>query len=126
MVIDYAKNMKILSVLYEDRMTIERLEKSTKESGAIDTSYVVIKEDVKCRISKSSLSKTYNTGTVSRTDDEMQLFTFPNVDIKEGDKVTITERLGDHANLTFSVGQIINYKQHLIAKLLIYDNKVEK
>ncbi len=126
MVIDYKRNSKILSMLYEDEMTIERIQKVTKSNGANDTKYSVIIEGVKCRISKTNLTKDIDTSTVSRNDNEIQLFTFSDADIIKGDRVTVTKRLGESERLIFLVGQVIKYRQHLIAILSIYDDKVRK
>ena len=78
--------------LYDGRATVEeaRKEKNAKNITALVWSAVA--RNVPCRVSYKTLAPAGRSDTVDSIAQAITLFTAPNVDIKPGSRVTVTQR----------------------------------
>lgn len=78
--------------LYDGRMTVEeaRKEKNAKNITTLVWSAVI--EDVSCRVSYKTVAPAGRSDTVDSIAQAITLFTVPNIDIKPGSRVTVTQR----------------------------------
>ena len=78
--------------LYDGRMTVEeaRKEKNAKNITTLVWSAVI--EDVPCRVSYKTVTPAGRSDTVDSIAQAITLFTVPNIDIKPGSRVTVTQR----------------------------------
>ncbi|NFF59844.1 hypothetical protein FDB08_04030 [Clostridium botulinum] len=67
-------------------------------------------KDIKCKISKQSLSKNTQTDTVNQIVYELKLFICPELDIKQGDVVEVTNKFGEKE--TYKAGEGFKYNTH--------------
>ncbi|HBL05687.1 MAG TPA: hypothetical protein DDZ33_01850, partial [Clostridium sp.] len=85
-------NSSILGKLHKDKMTILRHEE-VKVNGITKYKEVEKYVDVPCRLSKEKLSGIGNENAPILTIAH-KVFTGPNVDVLEGDKLVITQKSG--------------------------------
>lgn len=78
--------------LYDGRATVEeaRKEKNAKNITALVWSAVA--QDVPCRVSYKTLAPAGRSDTVDSIAQAITLFTAPDIDIKPGSRVTVTQR----------------------------------
>ena len=78
--------------LYDGRMTVEeaRKEKNAKNITTLVWSAVI--EDVPCRVSYKTVTPAGRSDTVDSIAQAITLFTAPDIDIKPGSRVTVTQR----------------------------------
>lgn len=93
---------EILAQTYEDVCIIERLtDYENPITGVSEQNYFPINEgEVICALSQSGLGSAgnlavvENTSAINVTYEEQRLFLMPGVDIKKGDRVTVTQKTG--------------------------------
>ncbi|MEW8955603.1 hypothetical protein [Clostridium sp.] len=68
-------------------------------------------EDVSCRVSKQSLSKNNQSDTINQVSYELKLFIAPEVEIKQGDEIEVTNNA---LNITtkYKAGEGFPYSTH--------------
>src|SRR3712207_9260243 len=93
--------------LYDCKCNISGGKKKVKDPITKETKLVVIPKykDIPCRISKQSLSKNTQTDTVNQVVYELKLFICPELTIKQGDVIGITNRVGDKRSEERRVGK---------------------
>lgn len=99
--------MNPLEILWKDKMNIYRYT-SKVVNGITKKSEELIQEDVKCKYSKSSLSEA-ETGA-PKISNNYKLICGADIDIKEGDKVELTQANGRVIKL--AVGEGFPYTRH--------------
>lgn len=92
-----------LERLWKDKMDIYRFVE-TVVNGITKSSEQLIKTDVKCKYSKSSLTDTGTENGIPRLVNSHTLFCGLDTDIKEGDKVIVTQKNGRKVTLTIGEG----------------------
>ncbi len=100
--------MSALQRLWKDKMDIYRWEE-TEVDGATTNAEALKYSDVKCHYSKSSLTD-IGTDGVPTLVNSYSLFCALETDLKEGDKVIVTQRNG--RKVTLSVGEGFPYTHH--------------
>jgi len=101
--------MSPLERLWKDRMDIYRWE-DTIVNGVTKSTEQSIDTNIKCQYSKGSLTDT-GTGGVPTLINSYILFCSVETNIKEGDKVIVTQRNGKQ--VTLSVGEVFSYSGHM-------------
>ncbi|MNI47652.1 hypothetical protein D3C73_1021830 [compost metagenome] len=93
---------------YTDRMTVQRVEK-VKVNGETKQQLVTVFEQQPCRISQKTLSANGQTESVNKIAYETKLFTSPELEIKQGDTLTVTR-----GNITrkYTAGEPFPYESH--------------
>lgn len=99
---------KALQRLWNDTMDIYRYEE-TEIDGVTKSGEVLKYSGVKCHYSKGSLSNTGEEGVPTLVN-SYSLFCALETDLKEGDKVIVTQRNG--RQVTLSVGEGFPYPNH--------------
>ncbi|HAY3897744.1 TPA: hypothetical protein JRS25_003687 [Escherichia coli] len=102
-------NSSILGKLHKDKMTILRYEE-VKVNGITKYQEVEKYIDAPCRLSKEKLSGIGNENAPVLTIAH-KVFTGPNVDVLEGDKLIITQKCG--RTYTFKAGETFPYSSHI-------------
>lgn len=95
------KTEDIFATTYEDLCTIYRRQNDVKDPITKQMTQVeeIIAENVKCALSQSSgggINFSDQHGSFTR---QHKLFTYPNTDIKAGDKIVITNSSGETRTL---------------------------
>lgn len=67
-------------------------------------------ENKPCRVSKQSLSKNNQTDTVNQVAYELKLFIAPEVEIKQGDEIEVTNKFGNKE--IYKAGEGFPYNTH--------------
>lgn len=103
---------KAIESLYDCKCNISGGKKKVKDPITKETKLVVIPKykDIPCRISKQSLSKNTQTDTVNQVVYELKLFICPELTIKQGDVIGITNRVGDKEK--YIAGEGFKYNTH--------------
>jgi len=102
-------NGSILAKLHKDRMTISRYEE-VEVNGITRMQDVEKYIDVPCRLSKEKLSGIGNENAPVLSIAH-KVFTGPNVDVLEGDKLILTQKCG--RTYTFKAGETFPYSSHI-------------
>lgn len=100
--------MSVLQRLWNDRMDIYRW-KEVIEGGFTKQKKEKIHENIKCHYSKGSLVDVGEEGAPMLVTSHT-LFCGPDVDLREGDEVVVTQRNGKQVTLT--VGEGFPYSTH--------------
>jgi hypothetical protein len=100
--------MSVLQRLWKDRMDIYRWV-DVVEGGFTKQKKELLYEGVKCHYSKGRLVDT-GEGSVPTLVTSHTLFCGPDVDLREGDEVVVTQRNGKQVTLT--VGEGFPYSTH--------------
>lgn len=100
--------MSVLYRLWKDRMDIYRHEEY-EENGVTKHKNMLKYPDVKCHYSQNNLAETGTDG-VPTIISSHTLFCSLETDLKEGDKVIVTQRNGKKVSL--SVGEGFSYSNH--------------
>lgn len=97
---------------YFDKLTIYRMDSSYKDPKTKQTKQVesIIAEDVSCALSQSKGRETKFTSTHGEVYGSYTLFCAPEVDIIAGDKIVVTNQLGQVFNLW--AGKPFKYISH--------------
>lgn len=101
--------MNPLERLWKDRMDIYRFIE-TVVNGFTKNKEQLLYTDVKCQYSKGSLNDTGTDEGIPSLVNSYTLFCGLDTDIKEGDKVIVTQRNG--RKVTLSVGEGFPYTRH--------------
>lgn len=97
-----------LQRLWKDKMDIYRYKNVTVD-GFTENIEVMVSEQKKCHYSKSSLTETGDNGVPTITNSYL-LFCALEIDIREGDKVIVTQRNGKKT--TLAIGEGFPYSNH--------------
>ena len=100
--------MNPLERLWKDKMNIYRYEKYD-DDGATKSGEVLKYSNVKCHYSKGSLTDTGTDGVPTLVN-SYSLFCGIETDLKEGDKIIVTQRNG--RQVTLSVGEGFPYSNY--------------
>ena len=100
--------MSVLQRLWKDRMDIYRWVEETV-GGFTKQKKELLYEGVKCHYSKGQLVDTGESGVPTLVTSHT-LFCGPDVDLREGDEVVVTQRNGKQVTLT--VGEGFPYSTH--------------
>lgn len=101
--------MNHLQRLWKDRMDIYRFVK-TVVNGVTKSKEELLYTDVKCQYSKGSLNDAGTEEGIPSLANSYKLFCGLDTDIKEGDRVIVTQRNGRKINL--SIGEGFPYTRH--------------
>ena len=85
------KTRKVIESLYEGRCTITKYQKIKKENKSTGFQEVVVHEDIACRLSFKAINSTNPSDTASAVAQTIKLFLAPEIDVKPGSKMTITQ-----------------------------------
>ena len=87
-----AQGKKAIESLYEHNCTISRNEKH-KDPITKQTKYVLVEKhtNIPCKVSKKGLSSNNQTDTVNSISHEIKLFISPDVEILQGDEITVNQ-----------------------------------
>lgn len=97
-----------LERMYTDRVTVQRVEK-VKVSGETKQQLVTVYTDQPCRISQKSLGTNDQTESVNNIAYETKLFAAPELEIKQGDTLTVTR---GQITRTYTAGEPFPYPSH--------------
>ena len=100
--------MNPLARLWKDKMTVYRFQEITK-GDITHEGEVVACEDVPCKYSKNSLTEA--SQGAPQVVNQHTLFCATDVDIKEGDKVVVTQCNGNTIEL--AIGEGFPYTNHI-------------
>ncbi|QHI72896.1 hypothetical protein [Aminipila terrae] len=100
--------MSVLERLWKDKMAVYRWEEQTI-NNITSSDEILVATDVKCQYSKGSLNDVGEDGAPNLVN-SYTLFCGINTDIKEGDKVIVTQRNGK--KITLIVGEGFPYTNH--------------
>lgn len=81
----------IIEKLYDGRCTISEYRKYTKPNGATAFSEVTVLSNQPCRLSHNSEPTVMQTSGGAAVAEEIKLFIAPEIEIKPGSKITITQ-----------------------------------
>ncbi|MBU3193470.1 hypothetical protein [Clostridium algidicarnis] len=103
---------KAIESLYDCTCNISGGKEKIKDSITKETKLVTkIKyKDIPCRVSKQSLSKNNQTDTVNQVAYELKLFIAPELEIKQGDIIEVTNILG--VKTKYKAGEGFSYYTH--------------
>ena len=100
--------MSVLQRMWKDKMDIYRYEEY-EEDGVTKSDEVLKYQAVKCHYSKGNLTDSGTDGVPTLVN-SYSLFCALETDLKEGDKVIVTQRNG--RKVTLAVGEIFPYSSH--------------
>lgn len=103
---------KAIESLYDCTCTISGGKGKVKDLVTKETKLVTKTkyEDIPCKVSKQSLSKNNQTDTVNQVAYELKLFTAPELEIKQGDTIEVTNKL--RVKETYKAGEGFPYNNH--------------
>ncbi|MDR1805959.1 MAG: hypothetical protein LBQ80_04210 [Clostridium sp.] len=114
----------ILATLYTDRMTVQRAAEDIDENVTQnDLQAVASLTDVPCRISYKTIDVPIETETGEQIQRQVQVFCSPDFDLRAGDFLTLTRRIGDEERQTITgyAGAPAHYSGH--AELIVEQAK---
>ena len=85
------KMVKAVSSLYDGVCTITEYQKVKKENKSTACEEVVVLENQPCRMSHKSANPTKATGTASTVSQSITVYLSPDISVKPGSKMTITQ-----------------------------------
>lgn len=85
------KAREIVERLYDGQCTISEYRKIAKPNGATAFSEVVVLQNQPCRLSHNSEPTTMQTSGGAVVTEEIKLFIAPEIEIKPGSKITVTQ-----------------------------------
>ena len=85
------KARKAIETLYKGTCDVTEYQEYTKENKSVGHQEVVVLEGQPCRLSFSSSPTTSQTDTAAQLVQEIKLFLAPDVVVKAGSKVTVTQ-----------------------------------
>lgn len=103
---------KAVESLYDCTCNIKGGKEKIKDPITKETKLVTKTKyrDIKCKISKQSLSKNTQTDIVNQIVYELKLFICPELDIKQGDVVEVTNKFREKE--TYKAGEGFKYNTH--------------
>lgn len=103
---------KAVESLYDCKCTITGNKEKVKDPITKESKLVAkIKyKDIKCKISKQSLSKNTQTDTVNQIVYELKLFICPELTINQGDTITVLNKFGEKE--VYKAGEGFKYNTH--------------
>ena len=78
--------------LYDGIATVEEVRKEKNAKNITSLVWVVVTQDLPCRVSYKTLAPAGRSDTVDSIAQAITLFTAPEIDIKPGSRVTVTQR----------------------------------
>lgn len=88
-------DINILASTYFDTGTSYRRDKvKNSETGITETVWVEINKNFKCAMSRSKRTELMEVDGIGKVYESYALFTFPSLDLKIGDKITIKSLMG--------------------------------
>ena len=78
--------------LYDGIATVEEARKEKNAKNITSLVWVVVTQDVPCRVSYKTLAPTGRSDTVDSIAQMITLFTAPDIEIKPGSRVTVVQR----------------------------------
>ncbi|BDR86128.1 hypothetical protein [Clostridium tetani] len=110
--INYKGYRKAIESLYDCICNISGGKEKVKDPITKETKLVAkIKyKDIPCKVSKQSLSKNNQTSTVNQIVYELKLFIAPELEIKQGDTVEVTNQFGNKE--IYKAGEGFPYNTH--------------
>jgi hypothetical protein len=78
--------------LYDGRATVEEARKEKNAKNITVLLWAVVAQDVPCRVSYKTLAPAGRSDTADSVAQAITLFTAPEIDIKPGSRVTVTQR----------------------------------
>ena len=107
---------KAIERLYDCTCTIISGKEKVKDPITKETKLVTKTKykDIPCRVSKQSLSKNVQTDTVNKIVYELKLFITPEIEIKQGDNVEVTNQFGVITKYKAGEGFYYNTHQEVI------------
>jgi hypothetical protein len=110
MAIDYAKYRQQLETMYEDLVTVRRYgDIEIPGSGETVPGEYPVHTAVPCRISQKALGTNGQTESVNNIAYETKMFISPDVEIKQGDKCSVTR---DGVTREYTAGEPFPYPTH--------------
>jgi hypothetical protein len=85
------KARKAIESLYDGKCTITEHQKFQKENKSTGFQDVVVLEDEPCRLSFKTINSTSQTDTVASVVQTTKVFLAPEIQVKPGSKLTITQ-----------------------------------
>lgn len=107
-IINYARHRRKLEKTYEDRVTVQRIEK-VKVNGETKQQLVGVYEQQPCRISQKTLGTNGQTESTNNTMYETKLFIAPELEIKQGDSLTVSR---GQVTREYTAGESFVYASH--------------
>ncbi|AJA42659.1 hypothetical protein phiCT9441A_47 (endogenous virus) [Clostridium phage phiCT9441A] len=107
---------KAVENLYDSTCNITGGKEKVKDPVTKETKIVpkIKYKDIPCRVSKQSLSKNNQTDTVNEVVYELKLFIAPELEIKQGDTVEVTNQFGNKESYRAGEGFPYNTHQEVI------------
>lgn len=107
----FKQSRKVLEKLYDSICIISGKEKVKDPITKETKSTTKIKyKDIKCKISKQSLSKNNQTDTVNKIVYELKLFISPMLEIHQGDIIEVINKFGEKE--IYKAGEGFKYTSH--------------
>lgn len=78
--------------LYDGKAIIEEARKRKNEKNVTVSEWVVVAEDIPCRVSYKTLSAAEKSDTADTIAQAITLFTAPDIDVKPGSHITVRQR----------------------------------
>lgn len=113
------KLVKAVESLYDGRCTITEYQKVKKENKSTQFEEVVVLENQPCRMSHKNANPTNNTGTASAVTQTITVYLSPDIDVKPGSKMTITQN--GVATVYKSSGKPSVYSSHQEVPLELFE-----
>ncbi|KOC50013.1 hypothetical protein [Clostridium botulinum] len=103
---------KAIEKLYDCKCNISGGKEKVKDHTTKETKLVtkIKHKDIKCKISKQSLSKNNQTDTVNQIVYELKLFISPMLEIHQGDNIEVTDKFGNKT--IYKAGEGFKYTSH--------------
>ena len=77
--------------LYDGRITVEEVRKEKNAKNITTLVWSAVVEDVPCRVSYKTIAPAGRSDTVDSTAQTITLFTAPDIDIKPGSRIVVTQ-----------------------------------
>lgn len=85
------KTRKAIESLYDGKCTISEYRKSKRENGSTGFSEAIVNEGISCRLSFKSINSANSGASASALTQSIKVFLAPEVEVKPGSKLTITQ-----------------------------------
>ena len=113
------KMVKAVASLYDGVCTITEYQKVKKENKSTAFEEVVVLENQPCRMSHKSVNPTQSTGTASTVSQSITVYLSPDILVKPGSKMTITQN--GITTVYKSSGKPAVYSSHQEVPLVLFD-----
>lgn len=86
---------KVVELMYEDSLTVtEYVSKKNEKTKLMEPEEVVVLEEQPCKLSYEKVSQASQSGSTANVVQVTKIFLAPEVQIKEGSKITVTTKAG--------------------------------